>query len=90
MPESPEEGARVMQDWTAWFTTIGPSIVDPGSPVSQVRIIAADGSVRPGDAHPITGYTVVDAADIDAAVALASGAPLSGGMSIEVAETARM
>jgi hypothetical protein len=90
MPEGPEEGARVMQAWMDWFNAIGGAIVDPGSPVSQVRIVAADGSVLPGDAGSVTGYTVVDAADIDAAVALAKGAPLSGDMSIEVAETARM
>ena len=90
MPESPEEGARVMQAWMDWFTAIGGAIVDPGSPVAQVRVVAADGSVRPGDARSVTGYTVVDAADIDAAVALAKGAPLDGDMSIEVGETARM
>ena len=90
MPESADEGARVMQAWMDWFTAIGASIVDPGSPISQVRVVAADRSVRPGDAQSITGYTVVEAADIDAAVALAKGAPLDGDMSIEVAETARM
>ncbi len=45
MPESPEEGARVMQAWMDWFTSMGGAIVDPGSPVAQVRIVAADGSV---------------------------------------------
>ena len=90
MPESPEEGARVMQAWMDWFTKIGSSIVDPGTPIAQVRVVAADGSVRAGDAGSVTGYTVVEAADIDAAVALAKGAPLDGDMSIEVGETARM
>ena len=90
MPDSPQEGARVMQAWTDWFTTIGGSIVDPGNPISQVRVVAADGSARPGDTGSVTGYTVVEAADMDAAVALAKGAPLDGDMSIEVGETARM
>ena len=90
MPESPEEGARVMQAWMAWFSSMGGAIVDPGSPIAQVRVVSADGSVAPGDARSVTGYTVVDVADMDAAVALAKGAPLDGDMSIEVAETARM
>ena len=90
MPGDPEEGARVMQAWMDWFTVLGGAIVDPGNPVSQVRIVAADASVRPGDAGSVTGYTVIDVADIDAAVALAKRAPLDGGMTIEVAETARM
>jgi hypothetical protein len=90
MPTSPEEAAKVMEAWTAWFTRIGPAILDPGNPVSQVRTIAADGSVAPGNADSITGYTIVDAEHLDAAVALAKGAPLGAGMSIEVAETAAM
>ena len=90
MPDSPEQGARVMQAWMDWFSAMGGAIVDPGSPIAQVRILAADGSVHPGDARSVTGYTVVDVADIDAAVALAKGAPLDGDMTIEVAETARM
>ncbi len=90
MPANPEEGARVMAAWTDWFTTIGGSIVDPGNPIRQVRTVTADGSVRPGDAHPVTGYTIVEVADMDAAVVLAKGAPLDGDMTIEVAETARM
>jgi len=90
IPESPEEGARVMQAWMDWFTVLGAAIVDPGSPVSRVRIIAADGSDRAGDAQSVTGYTVVEVADIEAAVALAKRAPLTDSMSMEVAETARM
>ena len=90
MPESPEEGARVMQAWTDWFTKLGDAIVDLGSPVSQMRTVAADGSVGSGDGHPITGYTVVQADDLEAAVGLAKGAPLDGDMSIEVAETSAM
>jgi hypothetical protein len=90
MPASPEEGAKVMQAWNDWFAEIGPSIVDLGSPVSQMRTVAADGSVSQGSGQPVTGYTVIQADDLDAALALAKGAPLHAGMSIEVAETARM
>ena len=90
MPDSPEEGALVMQSWMDWFASMGDAVIDPGSPVSRVRIVADDGTDRPGDMPPITGYTVVDVADIDAAVGLAKRAPLGDGMSIEVAETARM
>ena len=90
MPESPEEGAKVMQAWTDWFTTLGDAIANPGSPISQVRTIAADGSVGSGEGHTVTGYMVIKAADLDAAVALAKGAPLSAGMIVEVAETVAM
>jgi hypothetical protein len=63
-------------------------VVDGGNPVSQVKTIAANGSVSDGGVNPSTGYSVLKADNLDAAVAMAKGCPvLSGGASIEVAET---
>jgi hypothetical protein len=90
MPESPEEGAKVMQAWNDWFAKIAPSIVYSGNPISQARTVSADGSVDSGAGHTITGYTVIKAADLDAAVAIAKGCPLTAGMSAEVLETVKM
>ena len=91
-PESPEEGAKVMEAWTNWFSALGASVVDPGNPVSQVRTIANNGSVSDGGVNPSSGYSVVTADSLDAAVNLAKGCPiLNGGRgSVEVAETFAM
>ncbi len=87
MPETPEEGAKIMQAWTDWFGKLGAALVDGGNPVSQVRTIAADGSVGSGGST-VSGYSILKADDIDGAVALAKGCPvLLGGATIEVAET---
>ncbi len=88
MPESPEGGAKVTKAWTDWFSALGGAVVDGGNPVSQVKTIAADGSVSDGGVNPSSGYSVIKADSLDAAVALAKGCPvLSGGASVEVAET---
>ena len=88
MPESPEEGAKIMQAWTDWFGVLGGALVDGGNPVSQVRTIASNGSVSNGGVNPSSGYSVIKADSLDAAVALAKGCQvLGGGASIEVAET---
>lgn len=91
-PETPEEGAKQMQAWTDWFGTLGDALVDGGNPVSQVRTIGNNGSVSDGALNPASGYSVIKADDLDAAVALAKGCPiLAGGHgSIEVAETLAM
>lgn len=91
-PESPEEGAKVMQAWTDWFGSLGSAVVDPGNPVSQVRTIANSGAVSDGGVNPSTGYSILKADNLDAAVALAKGSPiLNGGRgSIEVAEISAM
>ena len=88
MPESQEEGAKIMQAWTDWFGTLGDAVIDRGNPVSQVKTIASNGSVSDGGTNPSTGYSIIKADSLDAAVALAKGCPvLQGGASVEVAET---
>lgn len=87
MPESPEEGAKVMQAWNVWFAELGDSLVDGGNPASATKTIAADGSVSDDPSGP-SGYSILKADSLDAAVALAKGCPvLHGGASIQVVET---
>ena len=89
MPQSQEEQARVMQAWGAWMGAIGPNLVDGGNPVGQARTVGADGSVsNGGGANPASGYSIVKADNLDAAVSIAKECPVRlGGGSIEVCET---
>jgi hypothetical protein len=88
MPESPEEGAKVMQAWTDWFGRLGDALVDGGNPISNTKTIAPDGSVTDGSASAPSGYSIIKADSLDQAVELAKGCPvLAGGASLVVAET---
>jgi hypothetical protein len=92
VPETEEEQAQVMAAWGAWMGSLGEAMVDPGNAVGQAKTISADGSISVGGGvNPVTGYTLVNAADIDEAVSLVKGCPIfeSGG-SIEVGETIDM
>ena len=87
MPESPEENAQVMQAWTAWFGELGGALVDGGNPTSQSRAISPDGSVMDATMAP-TGYSIIKADTLDAAVKAAKHCPvLAGGATIVVSET---
>jgi hypothetical protein len=87
MPEGEAEGKAVMDAWTAWFASLGSALVDGGTPASQTRTIATDGSVSQDAAGP-SGYSIIAADDIDHAVTLAKGCPvLAGGASLQVVET---
>jgi len=87
MPESQEEGAKVMEAWTAWFGRLGDRLVDGGNPASKSRTIAASGSVTDDVAGP-SGYSIIKADSLDEAVGLAKGCPvLHGGASVQVVET---
>lgn len=89
MPETEDETARVMAAWTSWYEKLGPAVVDGGNPIGAARTLGADGSVADGGgASPITGYTIIEADGLDAAVELSRGCPiLAAGGSIEVCET---
>lgn len=92
MPEDKEESDRIMALWGEWYTSIGAGVLDPGSPVARAATIAPDGSVSDGGGpNPVSGYTLIDAASLEEAVAHAKRNPLlAGGGSIEVAETFEM
>ncbi len=92
MPETEEEGAKVMAAWGAWMEGLGSALLDPGNPFGTAVTINADGSTTDGGgANPASGYTLVDADSLDAAVALAKACPiLDGGGSVEVAEALDM
>ena len=84
----PDRTAAVGEEraWGAWFGRLGPAIADMGNRVGAARTLPAAGRGEPGGAV-LTGYVVIDAADLDAAAALAAGCPgLAGGVDVEVGE----
>ncbi len=92
MPETEAERQEVMNAWGAWMGSIGDNLVDGGNPAGGSKTVSAGGNVADdGGANPISGYSLVNAADIDAAVAIAKACPiLDGGGTVEVAEAIEM
>lgn len=90
MPESEAEQAELMAAWGAWFGALGEAVVDGGNPFGAARSIAPDGSVTDGG-QGISGYSVITAADLDAAVEAAKGCPvLESGGTVSVNEAVEM
>src|SRR6202165_3201132 len=90
MPESKSEQAAIMQAWGAWYTGLGSAVVDGGNPFTPVaKGIAKDGTVHDGPVGTAaSGYSIISADSIDAAVEAAKGCPiLQGGGQISVYET---
>jgi hypothetical protein len=70
-------GAGDREDWMRWFASIGPSLVDNGNPFGDGREVTKTGSRDVSrDATPITGYTIVNAEDMEAAEKLLDGVPI--------------
>jgi hypothetical protein len=88
MPQGEAAMAQVMKAWEGWFGKLGQSLVDGGNPVTHAKTVAPNGAVSAGSAGAPSGYSIISADSLDAAVALAQGCPvLAGGASIEVCET---
>jgi hypothetical protein len=92
MPDTPEEGAKIMAAWQAWLGGMGDALVNPGAPVGMSKTVSANGITDDGGANPLSGFTVVKANDIAAACELAKGCPMvvAGSGSVEVAEVHEM
>ena len=90
MPQSDAETKQVMKAWEGWFTKLGKAVVDQGDPFTpNVKSVASDGSVSEGPIGGMaSGYSIVEADSLDAAVKMAKGCPvLQGGAKISVFET---
>lgn len=87
MPETPEDQAATMRKWADWLGAMERDLIDPGNPVGLSSTVFADRVEANGGANPVSGYSIVTAADHEAAAARAKGCPiLESGGSVEVAE----
>lgn len=90
MPETQEEGARVMAAWTSWYEQMGPAVADGGAPVGPSKTVSSSGVSDEGGANPVSGYTLVNADNMDAALEMAKGCPILEHGTVEVAEAMDM
>jgi hypothetical protein len=91
-PASEAEQAAVIQVWVAWYGHLGSATVDAGNPFTPIaKSIASNGTVSDGPVGTMaSGYTIVSADSLDAAVELAKSCPvLHAGGAVSVYETFR-
>ena len=92
MSSNPTEAEKSMAAWVSWYQSMGSAVSDMGNPAGASKTIAATGRVSDGGgANPLTGYSIIEAGDLDGAVKLAKGCPIyANGGSVEVAELMAM
>jgi hypothetical protein len=80
-----------MAKWGEWFGELGPAVVDGGAPTGTAKTVGPGGAVSAGGSRGLTGYSVVSADSLDAAVELATGCPvLATGGAVDVYEALAM
>lgn len=73
-----EEMKASMDKWMAWFGTFKDKMVDGGNPfAANAKSVTAKGieTITP-DTQPATGYTIINASDMDEATKIAKGCPV--------------
>ena len=90
-PATPEEGQRHFAKYMDWLSGLGDAVVSPANPLRETHTIHPDGSVTSGSTIAMSGYTIVQADSLQAALAMAKACPfLEIGGTLEVAELAEM
>jgi len=81
-----------MTAWGQWFGSMGSAVIDGGNPVGKSSTVKSNGSVvSNGGANPASGYSLIEAASLDDALAKAKKCPiLAAGGSVEVAQAIDM
>ena len=88
---SPEEGQAHMANWKAWMDGLGDAVVDRGMPVGPSKTVSSDGVADDGGSNPLSGITILQADDMDAALEMVKGSPhVNVGGTIEIAQAMDM
>jgi YCII-related domain len=89
-PETPEQGAEQMAKWKAWIGGLGDAMVNPGTPLGKSTFINTDGLSSEGGPSALTGYSVLRADSMEAALDMAKACPFLEMGTIEVAQIMEM
>ncbi|MBK5231795.1 MAG: hypothetical protein JJE13_02285 [Thermoleophilia bacterium] len=85
-PESDEEKDQIMAAWRQWIQSAGESLVDVGNPFGPPDSIGGQAS------DPATGYSIIEADNVDGVKALLGNHPMAGadGARIDIHEAFNM
>lgn len=76
MAATPAEQQKSMDEWNKWFSSLGKAAVDIGAPTMPGKIVSSRQVTSRFGANPVTGYSIVKADSIDAAVDMAKSCPM--------------
>lgn len=90
-PSTPEEGKQHMAKYMEWLSSLGDSAVSPANPLKNTNTVSSEGTVSSGSTTSMSGYTIIEADSMDAALVIAKACPfLEVGGSLEVSELVKM
>ena len=90
-PSSPEEANKHFSKYTEWVASLGDAVVTPTIPLKDTHTVSSDGAVREGGSSAMSGFSIIKADSMQAALSIAQACPfLDIGGSLEVSELMQM
>jgi hypothetical protein len=90
-PSTAEEGQQHFARYRQWLGSLGDSAISPANPLANTQTVNPDGSVTAGSSTTMSGFTILEAESMDAALVAARSCPfLEIGGSLEVSELMQM
>ena len=90
-PSSPDEAKKHFTKYMEWLASLGDTIVSPMLPLKDTSTVSSDGTISAGGSSAMSGFSIIKAGSIEAALAIAQGCPfLEIGGSLEVSELMQM
>ena len=88
--KSPDDGTEYMEKFMAWIGSLGDVVVNPNTPLGKTRTIRSSGVSDFVGSNRLTGFSIVKAESMDAAVELAKKCPHLEYGTVDVAEVLEM
>ena len=90
-PSSPEEGKQHFARYMEWLASLGDAAISPANPLMNKCTVNPDGSITEGGTTSMSGYTIIEADSMEAALEIAKACPfLEINGTLEVSELGQM
>jgi hypothetical protein len=87
MPTDPEAVRQMLAAFQGWAGGLGRLLVDAGAPLGAAKTVTAGGATDGQQEAAIGGYSIIEADDLEGAVALVESHPfLQRGGALQVSE----
>ena len=90
-PSSDEEANKHFSKYAEWLLSLGDAVIIPTIPLKDTSTVSPDGTVREGGSSAMSGFSIIKADSMAAALSIAQACPfLEIGGSLEVSEMMQM
>ncbi len=88
MPTDPEATRQMLEAFQGWAGGVGRLLIDPGAPLGAAKTVSSSGSTDGQQEAAIGGYSILEAEDLEGALALVESHPfLQRGGTLQISES---